>query len=75
MWIWNCVQESTKKNHLIYITEVKELTFDIFFFEGGQDGVFPLALQNNKTSIQWTPGSQVYLSKKFKKFWSKMIFE
>ena len=28
----------------------------------------------NKTSIQWTPGSQVYLSKK-KKNWSKVIFE
>ena len=31
-------------------------------------------MRNNKTSIQWTPGSQINLSSK-KIFWSKMIFE
>ena len=29
----------------------------------------------NKTSMQWTPGSQIYLSSKKMRFWSKMIFE
>ena len=32
-------------------------------------------MNQNKTSIQWTPGSQVYLSKNKQKNWSKMIFE
>ena len=31
--------------------------------------------KQNNTSIQWTPGSQVYLNIKRKFFWSKMIFE
>ena len=32
-------------------------------------------LTRHKTSIQWTPGSQVYLNIKKKSFGQKMIFE
>ena len=32
-------------------------------------------IKPNKTSIQWTPGSQIYRSNKKIFFWSKMIFE
>ena len=64
------VHYMTYEGHMI-LTDTLIYVLTSLAVHGGIQSQKLVKNEPNKTSIQWTPGSQVYLSKKKKKFGQK----